>query len=176
MSNLLQTIQSIAINAVAASNPASLCYGVVTSAKPLKIRLDESSLEISDAAVMLTESVVERKITIDKHNHTIGSALVSHQHYYVNAAGAPTATTAIEPTPALTAEDAVNNTVLGVHFSEFGQDLTGKQVESDSGKVTITMTRALEKDDKVLMLRLMGGQKFVVLSRIFLREGEDDED
>lgn len=38
------------------------------------------------------------------------------------------------------------------------------------------MTRALEKDDKVLMLRLMGGQKFVVLSRLFLREGEDDED
>lgn len=166
MSNLLQTIQSIAINAVAASNPASLCYGVVTSAKPLKIRLDESTLEISDAAVMLTESVVERKITIDKHNHTIGSALVSHQHMYVNAAGAPTATTATTP-PSLKAKDTVDDTVLSAHFSEFGQDLTDKQVEADSDKVTITMTRALAKDDKVLMLRLMGGQKFVVLSRLF---------
>lgn len=176
MSNLLQTIQSIAINAVAASNPASLCYGVVTSAKPLKIRLDESTLEISDSAVMLTESVVERKITIDKHNHTIGSALVSHQHSYVNAAGTTTDTASPIKTPGLTDKNTVDNTVLSVHFSEFGQDLTDKQVESDSDKVTITTTRALEKDDKVLMLRLMGGQKFVVLSRLFLREGEDDED
>ena len=173
MSNLLQTIQSIAINAVAASNPASLCYGVVTSARPLKIRLDESTLEISDAAVMLTEAVVERKITIDKHNHTIGSALANHQHSYVSASGSPATTTA---TGQISGETTVDNTVLSVHFSEFGQDLTGNQVKSDSDKVIITMTRALEKDDKVLMLRLMGGQKFVVLSRLFLREGEDDED
>lgn len=173
MSNLLQTIQSIAINAVAASNPASLCYGVVTSARPLKIRLDESTLEISDAAVMLTEAVVERKITIDKHNHTIGSALANHQHSYVSASGAPATTTA---TGQISGETTVDNTVLSVHFSEFGQDLTGNQVKSESDKVIITMTRALEKDDKVLMLRLMGGQKFVVLSRLFLREGEDDED
>lgn len=172
MSNLLQVIQNIAVNAVDASNPASLCYGIVTSAKPLKIRLDESSLEISDSAVMLTESVVERKITIDKHNHTIGDGLLMHGHVVTVTQGSGTAANSAD----ITASTAVDDTVLTVHYSEFGQDVTDNQVNEENDKVTITLTRALDKDDRVLMLRLMGGQKFIVLSRIFLREGEDDED
>lgn len=187
MSNLLQVIQSIAVNAVDATNPASLCFGTVTSANPLKIRLNESTLEVDSSVLILTESVVERKLTIDKHTHDIGSTVASHEHPFgtpptgspkVSAPpGGGTCTLAgkIQKSSDLKDDTKVVDQVLSVHWSEYGVDLTDKQVKADKDKVVITMTRALDVDDKVIMLRLMGGQKFLILSRVFEMEGDDED-
>jgi hypothetical protein len=42
--------------------------------------------------------------------------------------------------------------------------------DSNSDRIVITINRKLEKDDKVLMMRVSAGQKFIVLSRIFDHE------
>lgn len=188
MSNLLQVIQSIAVNAVDATNPASLCFGTVTSADPLKIRLNESTLEVDSSVLILTESVVERKLTIDKHTHNIGSTVAGHKHPF--GAPTPTGSLSVEAPPGggactlggdiqkssdLGDSTKVVDQVLSVHWSEYGVDLTDKQVKADKNKVVITMTRALDVDDKVIMLRLMGGQKFLILSRVFEMEGDDED-
>lgn len=190
MSNLLQVIQSIAVNAVDATNPASLCFGTVTSANPLKIRLNESTLEVDSSVLILTESVVERKLTIDKHTHDIGSTVAGHEHPFGNtpptgspAVTAPAGTAGgpctlggkIQKSADLKNDTKVVDQVLSVHWSEYGVDLTDKQVKADDDKVVITMTRALDVDDKVIMLRLMGGQKFLILSRVFEMEGDDED-
>lgn len=68
------------MNAVQSTNPMQYCYGTVTSADPLKIRLNDTTLEITGNSILLTESVVEKKITIQKHTHKIGSTIADHTH------------------------------------------------------------------------------------------------
>lgn len=179
MSNLLQIIQGISVKSVAATNPASLAYGEVTQADPLEIRITENLLTIGGSTIILTESVVEKKLTIQKHTHKIGSSLAGHGHPFSGSfSGTILETPAsgnvagnVSSSNDINSNTTIVDTVLECVCSEFGEDLP---VESDDDKIVITLNRGLEKGDGVIMLRLMGGQQFLVLSRIFkhCEEGE----
>ena len=182
MPNLLTTIQEIAVNAVRSTNPVEFRYGTVTSADPLKIRLSDSTIEISGDSIILTVGVVEKKITIKKHTHEIGSTIASHTHIVsvppfsvvgaVPAGGAPiTAAGTVPKTTDFTQNTNVVDTVVEAVCNEFGQDLP---VDSNNDKITFTINRGLEKGDKVIMLKVSGGQRFIVLSRIFTRSDETE--
>ena len=62
----------------------------------------------------------------------------------------------------------VSGTVLLTNY------LSDSPVDSDDDRIIFTLNRALEKDDKVIMLRVSSGQRFIVLSRIFTRSDETD--
>lgn len=213
-SNLLTTIQSIAVNAVKSTNPMEYCFGTVTSADPLKIRLNDSTIEISGNSILLTEPVVEKKVYIKAHNHTENESLVDYTA--TGNLGAPvlfaplgvdlyipnpnydpsqprtdtdeakgTGTNPMYilnpavPTPTtlpLKHLHGINTSTLDAWVTEFGEKLPvdPEQYEQSGDQVIITMNRALEKDDKVIMLRVSSGQRFIVLSRIFTRSDETD--
>lgn len=210
-SNLLTTIQAIAVNAVNSTKPMEFCFGTVTSADPLKIRLNDSTIEISGNSILLTEPVVEKKITIKKHNHTEGESLVDYTatgnsgapilfapkgvEVYIPSGNQPPYTDDDEhkgqgnnpqwkinpaiPDPTtlpLKHTHAINTSTLDAFVTEFGENLpVDPETYTQSGdQVIITMNRALEKDDKVIMLRVSSGQRFIVLSRIFTRSDETD--
>lgn len=169
MSNLLTVIQGIAVNAVQSTIPVQYCFGTVTKEDPITIRLNDGTIEISGKSILLTEPVVEKKITIQKHNHQWGDDLLKHVHSYINPAGSPTPTS-----PPLNAETQtpitlanVDDKVISGVCTEHGTDLP---TDSNSDRIVITINRKLEKDDKVLMLRVSSGQKFIVLSRLFEHE------
>lgn len=171
------------MNAVQSTNPMQYCYGTVTNADPLKIRLNDTTLEITGNSILLTESVVEKKITIKKHTHKIGPEIANHTHIVgvppLTVAGAvpaapPTAPTAAGTVPKTNDFDQnteIVTTVLEAVCTEFGENLP---VDRDDERIVITTNRALEKDDKVLMLRVSAGQRFIVLSRVFTRSDETD--
>lgn len=213
-SNLLTTIQSIAVNAVNSTKPMEYCFGTVTNADPLSIRLNDTTLEISGNSILLTEPVVEKKITIKAHNHTEGESLVdytatgnlgapilfaplgvdlyitnpnydpsqprtdtdeakgtgSNPMYILNPA-VPTPTTL-----PLKHTHGINTSTLDAWVTEFGEKLPvdPENYQQSGSEVVITMNRGLEKDDKVIMLRVSAGQRFIVLSRIFTRSDETD--
>ncbi len=213
-SNLLTTIQSIAVNAVKSTNPMEYCFGTVTSADPLKIRLNDSTIEISGNSILLTEPVVEKKVYIKAHNHTENESLVDYTA--TGNLGAPvlfaplgidlyipnpnydpsqprtdtdeakgTGTNPMYilnpdvPTPTtlpLKHLHGINTSTLDAWVTEFGEKLPvdPEQYKQSGDQVIITMNRALEKDDKVIMLRVSSGQRFIVLSRIFTRSDEAD--
>lgn len=164
MSNILTTIQSIAVNAVKSTNPVEYCIGTVTSIEPLKVRLNESTLEVWGDILMLTSAVVERKMTIKKHSHPIGNSLVSHTHE------TPAGTAIADPNLA-TAK--VDDTVLDAYVNEFGSS-DPLDHPSDDNEIVVTLNRGLKKDDKVLMLQVSGGQKFIILSRLFPHTDEEE--
>lgn len=179
-SNLLTTIQSIAVNAVKSTNPMEYCFGTVTNAEPLKIRLNDSTIEISGNSILLTEPVVEKKITIQKHTHKIGATIANHTHIVgtppltVAIATPPLEGTAVGTVPKtndFNQNTEIVTTVLNAVCTEFNSDLP---VDSDDDRIVITTNRGLEKDDKVIMLRVSSGQRFIVLSRIFTRSDETD--
>lgn len=184
MPNLLTTIQEIAVNAVRSTNPVEFRYGTVTNADPLKIRLSDSTIEISGDSIILTVGVVEKKITIKKHTHEIGSTIASHTHIVsvppflvTGAVPVPpgevpvTATGTVPKTTDFTENTNVVDTVVEAVCKEFGQDLP---VDSNNNEITFTINRGLEKGDKVIMLKVSGGQRFIVLSRIFTRSDETE--
>lgn len=171
------------MNAVQSTNPMQYCYGTVTNADPLKIRLNDTTLEITGNSILLTESVVEKKITIQKHTHKIGSTIADHTHIVseppLSVSGSSisggavegAATGTVPKTKDFDQDTEIVTTVLEAVCTEFGKNLP---VDRDDERIVITTNRALEKDDKVLMLRVSAGQRFIVLSRVFTRSDETD--
>lgn len=163
MGNLLTTIQRIAVNAVNATNPVTFYIGTVTSVSPLKVRIHNTTLEVDQDCLLLSSSVVEKKITINSHNHPIGSALTNHTHPYTDTTpGGPTVAMTQASTDLASAK--VDAITLEGSCVEHGETLN---VEQKDGNLVITYNRALKKDDKLLMMKVSNGQQFVILSRVF---------
>ena len=99
--NLLETIKTASIDAINASKPVEIVFGVVLSINPLKINL-EQKLMLSESFLIVPEEFTDRKINI---------------------------------------------------------------VIDDEEK-EIEIKNALKVDDKLILARIQGGQKYLVLSRL----------
>lgn len=188
--SLIKVIQDIAVKAVLANQPAEFCTGTVTQESPLEIMLSgETQLLLTEEFLVLTEPVVEKKITIDKHTHKIGSAVGTHTHLAsgisstldgspITPQNPPVATTVKigpEQLPSNTdepneinADTEVVNTVINAVCTEHGADLP---TDKNTDRIVVTINRKLEKGDKVLMLAVSSGQTYVILSRVFEHGG-----
>lgn len=129
--SLLQELQMIANQAEDARQPTDYCTGTVTATSPLEIRQDVHQAPLRAGVLMLTEAVVEKKIPILQHTHTIPEG----------------------------------NTGQALLTSEIICQEDGKALPVEGGY--IILNRALAVGDRVLLLRVARGQKFIVLSRIF---------
>ncbi|ASA24314.1 DUF2577 domain-containing protein [Paenibacillus donghaensis] len=94
---MLDIIKKASLGAVGSTNPVAFSYGMVTSAVPLQIQVDQRFV-LSGPVLVLPESVIESKLMLD-----------------------------------------------------------GRE---------ILLRRGLEAGDRVLMVRMQGGQSYVVLDRL----------
>lgn len=130
--------------------PCDLCIGTVTKADPLEITINTAMAPLKKEVLYLTASVIEWKIPTLQHLHKIST--LTHNHS--NSAG--TTTDGLTGT-----YDTQTNLNTGtIHCYQHGKELP---VENDY----IILNRALIVNDKVLLLRVSHGQKFIVLSRLF---------
>ena len=152
----------------AASQPAGLCIGTVTSTKPLEISIDVSMAPLKEPVLYLTEAVIEKKITGLSHSHITSGLAHSHQ---INTL-AHSHTYDSENTS--TALAGVYNTKAGLEADAFGSNTelenivcyeNGSPLPVKDGY--IVLNRGLEPGDEVLLLRVQNGQKFIVLSRTY---------
>ena len=187
-----ETLQKLAKGVVEASAACDgqLFTGMVTSADPLSIKLGEESgaIEIDGDDIILTQSVVSKKIYIKKHTHKIGIEVGTHTHSIIKQPVVPP-----EPAPPvpigtvsgttiipneITALTTVMTTVEEAWCTEYGHKLPVDPAfhNPDGEQICITINRGLEKGDKVIMSRVSHGQQFIVLSRYFEvdKPGEDD--
>ena len=144
-----------------ASQPTDLQIGTVVKALP-----DNDSLEISVSTAMaplrqeilyLAEPVIEKKIPLLKHRHKF-----PHTHQGVHG---PTQ----QPTPnEYTGYSTLSEGAEGdVQTEDIRGWENGKALPlSEDGKYII-LNPALKVGDKVLLLRVQSGQKFIVLSRVY---------
>ena len=131
-----------------ASQPTDLRIGTVTSADPLEITVDTAASPLRAQVLYLTEAVVEKKIPALQHTHEI--ATLSHTHS--NSAGGTT--------EGLTERYPTEEALSQIACLE-----NGKALPVEDGY--ILLNRALAVGDKVPLLRVQNGQKFIVLSRVF---------
>lgn len=156
--NLVDALVMVSNEQNKASQPCDMEIGTVSSVKPLTIERDIAQAPLNEAVLILTEAVVEKKIPILDHIHHINS--LGHSHSCPDG-GTSTNLTGSYPTlKSLMSEGANSDQTQNIICYEHGKPLPIKDG-------FIILNRALEVGDKVLMLRVQHGQKFIILSRIF---------
>ena len=162
--DLLELLQIINRETYDASQPTDLQIGTVVTAPPegeLEIRISEAMAHLKSEVLYLKESVIEKKIPLLKQRHKF-----SHTHVGVHGTNQP-------PTPSEYTEYSTLSE--GSSGDVQTEDIKGWEDDrvlplSKDGKYII-LNRALEAGDKVLLLRVQSGQKFIILSRVFGGDG-----
>lgn len=147
---LIEVMQQI-IQDTNKGKTTDLQIGTVDSIAPLAVTVDTMMAPLQAGVLYLTEAVVEKKIPILEHKHEIKT--LSHTHTVPEGGdtGAALEDT-YETEPALLQASIVcteNGTALPV----------------ENGY--IILNRGLMVGDRVLMMRVQNGQKFIILSRVF---------
>ena len=134
---LKDILQQMTQESMKSAQLTDLQIGTVTSSDPLEITISSAMAPLRAGVLYLTVDVVEKKIPVVQHSHTIKVT--------DTFTGGGSATCSTELTNIVCYE---NGTALPV----------------ENGY--IIFNRALAVGDKVLLLRVQNGQKFVVLSRV----------
>lgn len=130
------------------SQPADLRVGTVTATNPLEITINTAMAPLRSGILLLTSAVVEKKIPALSHSHSTSG--LSHTH----TTGDSTTSAALE-----------GSYESDTQLSSIVCYENGAALPVQNGY--IILNRALAVGDKVLLLRVQNGQKFIVLSRVF---------
>ena len=182
MSNLVEVIKKAAIEAVQASNPTSLVIGVVTSVNPLQI-LVEQKLSLDEDFLILTKHVtdhyVDMTVSFDsvgesvnglEHKHTVsGETAYENIDKHTHSGTTPTGEAEVDSTKHKHAFETETGKALGGDLSA----LT-KHTHKTEGKKKIKLHYGLKQGESVILIKIQGGQKYIVLDRLGEAQAEGE--
>lgn len=164
---LIDVVQQIIQQSMGAAGLSDLQIGTVTSASPLEITVDTLMQPLKAEVLYLTEPVVEKKIPVLTHLHTTSG--FAHTHDITTLGHTHTS-----------GGDTTSEGLSGAYQTE--EALSKDAFDSDNRLTSIVcyengvalpvlngfiiLNRALAVGDKVLLLRVQSGQKFIILSRV----------
>lgn len=193
--DMIDVLHEIMEGSMDAYGLSDLAVGTVTSADPLEVTIREAMAPLPQEVLWLTAAVVEKKLPVLEHEHI--TAGFRHRHT-VSGLGHSHGVSGLGHTHS-TAEGATGSALDGACQTGGGLDgdyPTGEGLTPDAyasdrrlaeivcyedGKPLpveggyIILNRGLEKGDKVLLLRVLRGQQFIILSRIFERGARDGD-
>lgn len=143
MADIIETIKKAALDAIENSSPASVMFGTVTNTNPLEI-LVEQKLLLTNDFLILTKNVVDYQTEVTVNWSTEQKNLNANHTHTCNVVSDEEVSVTIENQ---NIDLAHNHTIIG--------------------KKTITVHNRLKQNDKVILLQQQGGQKFVVLDKIY---------
>jgi len=130
----------------AAGQPTDMCVGTVTKAEPLEISVNPAMAPLKAEVLYLTDAVryYSLDITIDWFSEN--DAFMNGRHTH-----------------------AISDTYTGGGSCDTGNlDTTHKH--AIKGRKSIHIHNDLQAGEKVLLLRVLHGQRFIVLSRLAARD------
>lgn len=137
---LLNTIKQAATEAVDAEKPVQVCFGKVTSASPLQILVDQK-MTLDSSFLVKTRNVTDftTMVTVQWES---GASLTTHSH-----------------------------TVKGKDSNSDDLDLISSETKLNhthniAGTKQIIIRNKLQMGEDVILLRMQGGQKYIVLDRV----------
>ena len=161
--NLAETLYKMMQDSMKAGQLTDFVSGTVTSENPLEITCDATMQVLKAPVLILTEPVIEKKIPVLTHKHYIST--LTHTHTCPTGATSPGLTGRYLGEDSLVSEGA--STTLQQEDIVCYEN--GKALPIEDGY--IILNRKLEEGDRVVMLRVNAGQRFIVLSRVFEQEG-----
>jgi len=188
LANPVEVVKRAAVEAVEAQKPVHLLFGQVISVSPLKIQVDQKSI-YTEKMLALTRNVTDFEVDMTvshqtyktghehavsgtalsvTHTHSVsGNALtVEHEHIIT---GLTDDDHPVEGTASFTSHE---HTVKGLaQPTVHSHDINGTALESThnhayKGKKKFKVHNALIEGDWVLLGRIQGGKRFVVIDRI----------
>lgn len=148
VNELTKTIKRAALQAVNAEKPVEVCFGVVTSVSPLKINV-EQKLTLGESQLVLSRNVTDFQTKISFDNSEI------NQPVHVSDAKI-TDTIVLDP----------NTPEAESHKCIITDTMTGKMQLTAKVQHDVTVYNALRVGEEVLLLRMQGGQKYIVYERV----------
>lgn len=149
---------------------SDMTVGTVTGVNPLSVATREAMAPLPQEVLWLTAAVVEKKIPVLEHEHITkgfrhGHTVDGLEHAH-SAQEGPTGSAlgGVYPAGEALLQDAYTS---DKRLSDVACVEDGKPLPVKDGY--IILNRGLEPGDKVLLLRVLRGQQFIILSRIFER-------
>ena len=139
-SGLVRVMKQAGADATEAKNPVNVCFGKVTSTSPLKI-LVEQRITLGAAQLVLTRNVSDYDIEVDVDILT-DNAVDAHNH-------------------SVEVEIATD-----VFVTADTDEVELSHNHSIKGKKIIKVHNALKNGDEVILLRMQGGQKYIVIDKV----------
>ena len=141
MADIINVIKKAAIGAVGEGSPSDILFGTVTKINPLEITV-EQKLPLTKEFLILTKNVIDYKteVTVNWQTERVNQN-INHNHS-VSVSGE-----------------------ASVSIGEYSKDLSHDH--SISGRKEITIHNALKQGDTVILLQQAGGQKYIVLDKIY---------
>lgn len=179
MPNIVEIIKQAANEANEATKPMNLLIGVVTSKSPLVITL-EQRLPLSEEFLILTKHVTDHYVdmTVSHSTRDKGVSGLTHSHNYKGT----TKETSIDEHKhdvslnegTAISESAKEGTTKHTHLYEgvteeaFTESIEGatKHAHDYKGRKKVLLHYGLNQGESVLLIRMQGGQKYLVLDRI----------
>lgn len=137
---LLNTMKKAATEAVEASKPVNVCFGKVTNDSPLQILVDQK-MTLGASQLVLSRNVTEFTTMVTVQWAT-EKETQTHAHKVEGSDGEG---------------DSINIT---------SKTQSAKHTHDIEGTKQMTFHNQLEKGEEVILLRMQGGQKYIVLDRI----------
>jgi len=135
--NLLQIMKQASFDAVEEGKPVNLVYGVVEKVSPLEVRVDQKLL-LTKNFLVLTRNVMDYDVEMEFSHETELSGAYEHKHSVSTSGGSGASDTNKQPS----------------HKHEY------------RGKKTYHVLNGLHVGERVVMIRMQGGQRFLILDRI----------
>lgn len=144
---LIDALHELVQDVNRAAQSTDMATGTVQSVKPLRVLVDGAMEPLRPEVLLLTEGVIEKKFPIIEHSH-MGvhgqtSLALMRDEYHVREHDADLPVR----------EDVI--TVDGVEVKKW----------------YIIFNEALRAGDKVLLMKVQNGQRYIILSRIFEVDG-----
>lgn len=178
MNGFLSDIKRAAIEAVNAGKPFAFALGKVTSTTPLRVQVDQK-LELTETQLILTNAV--RDYTVEMTvEHLTDSALANHVHAYsgntqnggegshTHAYSGSTQNGGDSPhTHAYSGNTQNGGDGPHMHvYSGNTESVNLTHSHSYSGTKSFRVHLGLSVGEQVLLLRVDGGQKYIILDRV----------
>lgn len=139
--SLLNLIKQASSSVIESEKPAAICFGTVISVSPLKIRV-EQKLTLGENQLILTKAVTNHWVDVEVSHYTVNDAFMDGKHKH-----------------------EIYDTFTGGGSCDTG-DLDTTHKHAYKGRKKIMIYNGLLAGEKVLLLRVQGGQQYVVLDRV----------
>lgn len=134
---LNESMKLIVGNYLNSIKPADLFFGTVTNVSPLTIQIDQKHI-LTESFLILSNMVKDHAVDMTVSMQTVNDAYMNPSHTHTGNMGNPT--------------DAGNLDVTHHH------DIKGRK--------KIILHYGLKNGEKVILLRMQGGQRYMVLDRV----------
>lgn len=161
--DLLESIKKAAQDAVNASKPVNIMYGKVLNTSPLEINVEQKMI-LHSAQLVLTRNVSDYTTEVTIEWDTENKSLNANHTHEISGDISVNSKATVTPNPDNETVNISNEVQNNMAITQKNINLSHSH--SVSGRKTMKIHNGLKVNDEVLLMRMQGGQKYIVIDKV----------